>query len=138
METINKPEEGPTPPAIAGRDQALLSLNELIAEIDSETAVPFDRGRTKEEISPGSDGMQPSLQNQYILLSLEKNLYHMRRQGSVRFILTTIQMALTHRGCLIMGRGLNILLQTVSPFVETFVISFPLMSQIIIWPLVWV
>ena len=83
METINKPEEGPTPPAIAGRDQALLSLNELIAEIDRETAVPFDRGRTKEEISPESDGMQPSLQNQYILLALEKTLFALPLSGAL-------------------------------------------------------
>jgi len=83
METINKPEEGPPPPAIGGRDQALLSLNELIAEIDSETAVPFDPGRTKEEISPESVGMQPSLQNQYILLALEKTLFALPLSGAL-------------------------------------------------------
>ena len=75
METINKPEEGSTPPAIAGQDQTLLSLNELIAEIDRETAVPFDPATNIEEISPNLDGMPTSLQNQYILLALEKTLF---------------------------------------------------------------
>ena len=74
METINQPEEGFTPPATAGRDQNLLSLNELIAEIDRETAVPLGRG-AKEEIFPKLDGMQTSLKDQYILLALEKTLF---------------------------------------------------------------
>ena len=75
METINKPEEDSTSPAIAGQDQTILSLNELIAEIDRETAVPFDPATNIEEISPTLDGMPTSLQNQYILLSLEKTLF---------------------------------------------------------------
>ena len=83
METINKSEEVSIPPAIAGHDQALLSLKDLIAEIDSETAVPFDPGRTKEEISPESVGMQPSLQNQYILLALEKTLFALPLSGAL-------------------------------------------------------
>jgi hypothetical protein len=67
METITKPEEGFTPPATAGRDHNILSLNELIAEIDSETAVPFGRGAKEEEIAPKLDGMHTSLKDQYIL-----------------------------------------------------------------------
>ena len=75
METNNKPGEGSTSPAIVGRDQTILSLNELIAEIDSETALPFDPSTKKEKITPKLDGMQPSLQNQYILFALEKTLF---------------------------------------------------------------
>jgi len=75
METINKPEEDSTAPAMADQDQTILSLNELIAEIDRETAVPFDPATNIEEISPKLDGMPTSLQNQYILLSLEKTLF---------------------------------------------------------------
>ncbi len=74
METINQPEEGFTPPATAGRDQNLLSLNELIAEIDRETAVPLGRV-AKEEIFPKLDGMQTSLKDRYILLALEQTLF---------------------------------------------------------------
>lgn len=75
METIYKPEEGFTPPATAGRDQTILSLTELIAEIDSEIAVPLGRGTKEEEIFPKMDGMQTSLKDQYILLALEKTLF---------------------------------------------------------------
>jgi purine-binding chemotaxis protein CheW len=75
METINKPEKDFTLPAIAGQDQTILSLNELIAEIDSETAFPFDTRHKKEEISPKSDGIHTPLQNQYILLALDKTLF---------------------------------------------------------------
>ena len=75
METINKPEAGATSPSIAGRDQTILSLNDLIAEIDSETAIPIDSGGKKEEPSFVPDGMQVSLQNQYIQLALEKTLF---------------------------------------------------------------
>jgi purine-binding chemotaxis protein CheW len=75
METITKPEEGFTPPATAGRDHNILSLNELIAEIDSETAVPFGRGAKEEEIAPKLDGMHTSLKDQYILLALEKTFF---------------------------------------------------------------
>jgi len=74
METITKPEEGFTPPATAGRDHNILSLNELIAEIDRETAGPMGCG-TEEEISPKLDGMHTSLKDQYILLALEKTLF---------------------------------------------------------------
>jgi purine-binding chemotaxis protein CheW len=75
METFNKPEEDSTLPSIAGHDKSLRSLNELIAEIDCETAVPFDPRIKKEEMPPELDGMQPSLQNQYILLALEKTTF---------------------------------------------------------------
>ena len=75
MDTINKPEKDSATPTIVGHDQTLLSLNELIAEIDCETAVPFDPGIKKEEMPPELDGMQPSLQNQYILLALEKTFF---------------------------------------------------------------
>ena len=75
METINKPEEDANPPAVAGRERTILSLNELIAEIDSETAISFDPKRKEEEICPNSDGMPASLQNQHILLALEKTFF---------------------------------------------------------------
>ena len=55
METINEPEGGSTSSAIAGQDQTILPLSELIAEIDSETAMPFDSGRKKEKLSPKFD-----------------------------------------------------------------------------------
>lgn len=83
METINKPEEDSTPPAIAGQDQTILPLNELIAEIDRETAVPFDPATNIEEISPKLDGMPTSLQNQYILLALEKTLFALPLSSSL-------------------------------------------------------
>ena len=75
METINEPEGGSTSSAIAGQDQTILPLSELIAEIDSETAMPFDSGRKKEKLSPKFDGLQSSLKTQYILLALEKTLF---------------------------------------------------------------
>ena len=50
MRIRNTPENGSAPPAMAGRNQTTLSLNELIAEIDSETALPFDPNAKKEEI----------------------------------------------------------------------------------------
>ena len=74
METINTPEAGFTPPATAGRDQNNLSLNALIAEIDSETADSLDCGR-KEDIPSKLDGLQTSLKDQYILLALEQTLF---------------------------------------------------------------
>lgn len=75
METVNKPEEDSTPPAIAGQGRTILSLNELISEIDSETVVPFGPGTKKEKLSPKLDGRHTSLQNQYIQLALEKTLF---------------------------------------------------------------
>ena len=75
METINKPEEGSIRPAFSGQGQTMLSLNELVAEIDSETAIPFDPGEKKKEISSELDGMHTTLQNQFILLTLEKTLF---------------------------------------------------------------
>ena len=75
METINKPEKDFNPPAVAGRDKTILTLNELVAEIDSETAIPFDPRQKKEEIPPISDGMPTPFQNQYIMLALEKTLF---------------------------------------------------------------
>ena len=75
METINKPEEDSNPPSFAGRDQTILSLNELIAEIDSETAITYDSGQKRADILPNSDEVPTSLQNQYILLALEKTRF---------------------------------------------------------------
>jgi len=75
METINKPEKGFTPPATAGGDQDILSLDELIAEIDSEIAEPLGRGIKDEETSPKLDGMHTSLKDQYILLALEQTFF---------------------------------------------------------------
>jgi len=75
METINKPDMGPSRPANAGQGQNILSLKELIAEIDNETALPFDPGTKKEEIFPELAGTQTSLQNQYISLALEKTSF---------------------------------------------------------------
>ena len=75
METINKPDMGPSRPANAGQGQNILSLKELIAEIDNETALPFDPGTKKEEIFPELAGPQTSLQNQYISLALEKTSF---------------------------------------------------------------
>ena len=75
MDTINKPEEYSNPQAFAGRGQTILSLNDLIAEIDSETAITSDPEQKKEEILPKSDEMPISLQNQYIVLALEKTFF---------------------------------------------------------------
>ena len=75
METINKPEAEATPPSIADRDQPILSLNDLIAEIDSETTIYNDSGEKKEELSQLTDSIPSSLQNQYILMALEKTLF---------------------------------------------------------------
>ena len=74
METINTPEAGFAPPTTAGRGQNNLSLNALIAEIDSETADSLDCGR-KEDIPSKLDGLQTSLKDQYILLALEQTLF---------------------------------------------------------------
>jgi purine-binding chemotaxis protein CheW len=75
METIDRPEEGATPSAIAYQDQTVLSLSDLIAEIDSETAMPFGSGEKKEELSTKLGGLQSSLKTQHILLALEKTLF---------------------------------------------------------------
>ena len=75
METINKPDMGSSRSASAGQGQNILSLKDLIAEIDSETALPFDPGTKKEEIFPESVDTQTSLQNQYISLALEKTSF---------------------------------------------------------------
>lgn len=72
METINRPEEGTNWSATADRAQNVLSLNKLISKIDSETVDPFAPGKEKEELSLKLDGRHSSLQNQYVLLSLEK------------------------------------------------------------------
>jgi purine-binding chemotaxis protein CheW len=75
METIHKPDMRSSMAASTGRSQNMPSLNELIAEIDNETALPFDPGTNSEEIFPELVGTQASLQNQYILLALEKTSF---------------------------------------------------------------
>ena len=75
METVNRSETGDTPLSIAGRDQTVLSLSDLVAEIDEETAMPFDSEGDKEELSHISGSSQSSLQHQYILLALENTLF---------------------------------------------------------------
>ena len=72
METINKHEEDANWPITAGQDQTISSLNDLVAEIDIETALPSDSAANKEEIAPELDETQTSPQNQHILLALEK------------------------------------------------------------------
>ena len=75
METINRPDMGSSRSASAGRGQSIPSLNELIAEIDNETALPFDPGLNREEKYPDFVDTQTSLQNQFILLTLEKTSF---------------------------------------------------------------
>ena len=75
MEIVNKPEESFNPSAQGGRDRSILSLDELIAEIDSETGTSSATNRGKEEISTKSAIPPTSLQNQFILFALEKTLF---------------------------------------------------------------
>ena len=75
METINKPEERTNWSASADRVQNVLSLNKLIAKIDIETVDPFAPGKEKEELAIKLDGKYTPLQNQYILLRLEKDFF---------------------------------------------------------------
>jgi len=75
METINKLEEGTNSSATADRPQNVLSLNKLIEKIDNETGDTFAPGKENEELSLKLDGRHTPLQNQYILLSLEKNFF---------------------------------------------------------------
>ena len=75
METINQHEENPIRSIANSQDRTILSLDELVAEIDIETALPFDFAATNEDIAPKYDEIQTSLQNQYILLALEKTRF---------------------------------------------------------------
>jgi purine-binding chemotaxis protein CheW len=75
METLKKSDEGTTQPTIAGRNEIILPLSELIAEIDSEIVPPFDSSAKKEKISPISEGTHTSHENQYIQWTLEKTLF---------------------------------------------------------------
>lgn len=75
METINQNEEDDSRSIATSQDQTILSLDELVAEIDIETALPFDFAATNEDIAPKYDEIQTSLQNQYILLALEKTRF---------------------------------------------------------------
>ena len=72
METINRPEKGTNWPVTADRAQNALSLNKLIAKIDLETGNTFAHGKENEGLFLKLDGKHTPLQNQYILLSLEK------------------------------------------------------------------
>ena len=72
METINKSNMGSSRTASDGQGQNFLSLNELITEIDNEIALPFDATTIKEEVSPDLVEAPTDLQNQYILVALEK------------------------------------------------------------------
>lgn len=75
MEIIDKPRKDVDPVAQTGQDRPILSLDELIAEIDSETGDPFAIDTSKEEISTNSDKMHASLQDQFIMFALEKLLF---------------------------------------------------------------
>jgi purine-binding chemotaxis protein CheW len=72
METINKSNMGASRTPSAGQGQNFMSLDELITEIDNEIALPFDAATIKEEINPDLVEAPTDLQNQYILLALEK------------------------------------------------------------------
>jgi purine-binding chemotaxis protein CheW len=72
METSDKSNMGASRAACAGQGQNFLSLDELITEIDNEMALPFDATTIKQEIVPDLAEAPTDLQNQYILLALEK------------------------------------------------------------------
>ena len=75
MENINNPEENLNPAAETGHDRPVLSLDELIARIDSETADPLTYDSSEEQISAKSEKMLTSLQDQFILFTLEKTVF---------------------------------------------------------------
>ena len=75
MEMIQEHEEVSNLPAKTAPDCTIRSLDELISEIDRETAVSLDPGTDKEELSVKRDEIHTSPQNQYILLALEKTFF---------------------------------------------------------------
>ena len=75
MEIINTPEEGSNLQVISSQDQSVLSLNELIAKIDSETENLSIHDKSKEEIPFEPDKGPTSLQDQFILFAIEKSLF---------------------------------------------------------------
>ncbi len=83
MEITNKPEESFNPGAETGRGQTILSLSEIIAEIDSEIGGPSAIDTSKEELSIKSDITSASLQDQFILFALEKTLFALPLSSAV-------------------------------------------------------
>ena len=83
METINRPEKGTNWPVTADRAQNALSLNKLIAKIDLETGNTFAHGKENEGLFLKLDGKHTPLQNQYILLTLEKIFFALPLSGAL-------------------------------------------------------
>ena len=75
MDLINELHASINPAVQTGQRQAFPSLNEIIAEIDNETRDYCDHDTSGEELSPKSDKMPASLQDQFILFALEKIIF---------------------------------------------------------------
>ena len=60
METSNKPGESFNTPTIRDQERTVLSLNELITEIDRDTAVTFDSGAEKKCFPKKKAAAKPS------------------------------------------------------------------------------
>ena len=75
METNNKSIIGATKAENDSLDQNIPSLKELIADVDNEIALSIDPTTIEEDISTDPGRSLATLQDQYILMELEKTLF---------------------------------------------------------------
>lgn len=75
MNLINEPQTGINPEKESEQHRVFPSLNDLITEIDNETAVFCDHDMSEAVLSPELNKMPASLQDQFVLFALEKTFF---------------------------------------------------------------